>query len=42
MKCKCEKCGNVKEIAAMVDGFPWCEECLDAALSGEEDKHEAD
>ena len=40
MKCKCEKCGKIKEIAAMVDGLPWCEECLDAALSGEEDKRD--
>lgn len=36
-KCKCEKCGNVKTIAVMVDGLPWCEECFDAALGGEEE-----
>ena len=32
--CKCAKCGNEKEIAAFVDGKPWCEDCLDAALDG--------
>ena len=39
-KGKCEKCGNVKTIAVMVDGHPWCEERFVAALCGEEDKHE--
>lgn len=32
--CKCGKCGEVKEPAAFVDGKPWCEDCLDAALGG--------
>ena len=36
MTCKCKKCGEVKEIAALVDGLPWCEECFDAALAGKD------
>lgn len=35
MECKCAKCGEVKEIVALVDGLPWCEDCFDAALGGE-------
>lgn len=41
MECKCEKCGKVNEIAAMVDGLPWCDECFDAALTGKGDANEA-
>ena len=32
MKKICSKCGREKEVACLVDGKPWCEECLDSNL----------
>lgn len=32
MECKCAKCGEVREIACLVDGLPWCEGCFGEAL----------
>ena len=41
MECECSKCGGVKEIVALVDGLPWCEDCFDAALEVKEDHHDS-
>lgn len=31
-ECTCAKCGEVREICCIVDGEPWCEDCLDKAI----------
>lgn len=41
MECECSKCGGVKEIVALVDGLPWCEDCFDAALEVKEDHRDS-
>lgn len=36
--CPCGKCGEEKEVVALVDGIPWCEDCFLKGLGVDDDE----
>ena len=30
----CSRCGELKEIRCLIEGEPWCEECLKKSIDG--------